>query len=103
VDRAETELVFTRSAAAEYNRFRAFTPSPGAFLQTNLGRLRLQKLALAAESGEPGTVLSVRPLTVAFADGALVLDEVQPEGKKKQSGRDFANGARLAPGMRLHS
>ena len=103
VDRAETELVFTRSASAEYNRFRAFTPSPGAFLQTNLGRLRLQKLALAAESGEPGTVLSVRPLTVAFADGALVLDEVQPEGKKKQSGRDFANGARLAPGMRLHS
>jgi methionyl-tRNA formyltransferase len=50
---------------------------------------------------EPGTVVALKPLTVAFRDGALEFLTVQPEGKKPMSGSDFANGARLRPGMRF--
>jgi methionyl-tRNA formyltransferase len=103
IDRTETELSTDRNANEEYNRFRAFTPAPGTFLETNFGRLRLAEVKLSDQTGEAGTILSTKPLTIAFQNGSLILNEIQPEGKKKQSGRDFANGARLVPGMRLHS
>jgi methionyl-tRNA formyltransferase len=103
IDRAETELDPRRNARDEYNRFRAFTPTPGAFLPSSYGRLRLSEARYSDMTGEPGTILSTKPLTIAFTNGSLILNEIQPEGKKKQSGRDFANGARLVAGMRLHS
>jgi methionyl-tRNA formyltransferase len=103
IDRTETELDPQRDARDEYNRFRAFTPAPGAFLASAYGRLRLSEVRLSDMSGEPGTILSTKPLTIAFSNGSLILNEIQPEGKKKQTGRDFANGARLVAGMRLHS
>jgi len=103
IDRTETELDPQRDARDEYNRFRAFTPAPGAFLASAYGRLRLSEVRMSEMSGEPGTILSTKPLKIAFINGSLILNEIQPEGKKKQTGRDFANGARLVAGMRLHS
>lgn len=102
VEKAEAELSLARGAKAEYDRFRAFTPAPGAFLRTPFGTLRVHGARLAEESGEPGTVLAVSPEPiVAFVRGGLRLLEVQPEGKKRMSGRDWANGARLKAGDRL--
>lgn len=101
IEKAEAEISCDRSAFAEYNRFRAFTPSPGAFLRTSLGTLRIWKAGFSSKSGEPGSVLATSPLTIGLLDGALELLEVQPEGKKRMSGKDFANGARLRPGSCL--
>lgn len=102
IEKSEAELRFPRPAAAEYNRFRAFTPSPGAFLRTSAGTLRISRAALGTGSGEPGTVLNVKDgCEVAFAEGSVKLLEVQPEGKKRMNGRDFANGMRLRPGSNL--
>lgn len=102
VTKAEAELRFDRNVLQEYSRFRAFTNSPGAYIATALGHLKLSQVRLGEGSGEPGTVLAVNPeLTVAFEGGSLKLIEVQPEGKKRMSGRDFANGARLKIGDRL--
>jgi len=110
IEKAEGELSFERSAGEEYARFRAFTPSPGATLWTSVGRLRISE-ARNAEFGTrstasitelgPGTVLSVNPLVIEFTDGALQFLEIQPDGKKRMSGPDFANGARLKRGMNL--
>lgn len=102
IEKPEAELFFDRDARSEYNRFRAFTPSPGAFVTTSQGRLRLSSMRFQEASGTPGEILSVGPeLVVAFAKGALCFAELQPEGKKRMSGRDFANGARLRPGDSL--
>ncbi|MFQ3588427.1 MAG: methionyl-tRNA formyltransferase [Fimbriimonadaceae bacterium] len=105
VAKEEAELRFERPADEEYRRYRAFTDSPGAFLDTAVGRIRLSRVRLAdrvADLPAPGTVVSVSPeLTVAFGSGALELLELQPEGKKRMSGRDLANGARLKPGNQL--
>lgn len=99
VDRSETELSFSRPAGQEFNRYRAFSPNPSVFISTRFGRLKLLKAALEpCAAAEPGTVLALDPLTVAFTDGALRFLDIQPEGKKKVSGRDFANGARLRVG-----
>lgn len=86
-----------------FDRYRACTPAPGAWMETPYGRLKVRRaLPMHGALAEPGTVVSVRPaLVVAVADGGLVLSEVQPEGRKAQSGVDFANGAHIEPGMRL--
>ena len=102
VEKPEAELSFLRPAAEEYNRYRAFTPSPGAWLQTASGLLRVSRMARSEAKGSSGEILATSPgLVVGFAGGALEFVEVQPEGKKRMSGRDFANGARLRPGSRL--
>lgn len=102
VERGEAELRFDRDAVEEFRRYRAFTRTPGAFIETRFGRLGLHRVMPSMLCGEPGTVLSVRPaLAVGFRGGALELDEVQPEGKKRMSGGDLVNGWRLVPGMSL--
>lgn len=102
VDKAEAELSPGRDAAVEYRRFRAFTPAPGAYLRTAFGLVKVGKARLGTESAAPGVVISTaQSCQVAFLSGSLHLLEVQPEGKKRMSGRDFANGLRLRAGDSL--
>jgi methionyl-tRNA formyltransferase len=102
INRAETELQLTRSARREYNRFRAFTPSPAAFLISRFGRLKLLRLRHAEVAGTPGELLALNPeVIVACGDGGLALQEVQPEGKRPMEGRAWANGVRLRIGDNL--
>lgn len=102
VEKAEAELRFERDAEEEYDRFRAFTPSPGAFVRTSQGIIRISQARLRADAGRPGTILDTKTsLLIAFGNGSLELIEIQPEGKKRMTGRDYANGARLRPGMSM--
>lgn len=100
INKADAELDFQRDADAEYTRLRAYTPYPGAYLQTSSGTLRVRMARLAMDrNGVIGTVLETKPdLVVAFRSGSLVLNEVQPQGRRTISGSDFANGARIAVG-----
>jgi methionyl-tRNA formyltransferase len=126
VTKAEAELRFERPANREYDRFRAFTPSPGAFVRLiaspgespststllppsasrsaprGAGVVRIHRARARTESGPAGTILGLDPFPrIAFLEGSLEWVEVQPEGKKRMSGRDWANGLRLRPGQRL--
>lgn len=95
-------------ARVAYDKFRAFTPVPGAYVETSEGPLKLLRAAYVPGSLAVGgavlggTVVGVRPsLVVAFADGCLNLLEVQPAGRKRMEGSAFANGARIGVGVRL--
>ncbi len=102
VSKSEAELSFDRAAQSEYDRFRAFTDSPGAFLRTSRGNLGVLAARCSTVSGAPGEVLAVSPeLCVAFSGGSLRLLTVRPPGKNAMSGRDLANGWRLRPGSEL--
>lgn len=102
VEKSEAELSPARPGDEEYDRFRAFTPSPGAFLRSRWGLLRISKARRDLRGGEPGTILnSSASLLIAFSRGSIELLELQPEGKKKMTGLDFANGVRLQPGTRV--
>lgn len=102
IEKAEAELSVHRTAREEYNRFRAFTPSPGAFLRTPLGIVKVSAARLSVDTAPAGTIIATQPhLRIAFGEESIDLVEIQPEGKKRMSGRDFANGARLRPEMRF--
>lgn len=99
IDRTEGELDIAAAAEHEYAKFRAFTPSPGAYMKTRFGILKIVGARLGTNQGPAGVVLSVTDgCEIAFGSGSLNLLEVQLEGKKKMSGRDFANGMRLKAG-----
>jgi methionyl-tRNA formyltransferase len=90
-------LDFTRPAVELERRVRAMNPWPGAWFVWN-GNL-LKVLRASTISGEKGLASGVRfkvegrPV-VQSAEGALVLDEVQPAGRKVMSGISFLAGAR---------
>jgi methionyl-tRNA formyltransferase len=94
--KAEGELDFTQSAAHLARRVRAFNPWPGAFTFWNKQILKIhQAHPVAAAGHSPGTLLVVDDLpAIAAMDGLLVLDTVQPAGKKPMSGAVFLQGAR---------
>ncbi|MBL8065995.1 MAG: methionyl-tRNA formyltransferase [Chthonomonadaceae bacterium] len=95
-------LVLDGDSGAEYNRFRAFTPSPGAFLQTRFGALKILDARLGTAHGPRGTVASVKPsLEVCFEVGSIVINRLQAPGKRPVSASEWANGARVAVGDQL--
>jgi methionyl-tRNA formyltransferase len=89
-------LDFSKPARELFNRVRAFYPWPGTFLIGETGPLKVTKaLAVDGLSGKPGEKSIHSGYPVVFcADGALMLVEVQPAGKKPMDGKVFLNGAR---------
>ncbi len=102
------QLDFARPAAELARRVRAFSPWPGTFAllshaegeATPLKVLRAE--ALEDTVGGPGVVAATpRGPAVGCGDGALLLVEVQPPGKRPMAGADFARGARAFIGSIL--
>jgi methionyl-tRNA formyltransferase len=94
---------FSRNSQEIYNRLRGFQPWPGAFTSF---RRRVLNITAAKPSTEsvPQTQLLVKDNRLFVGCGnatALELLEVQPEGKKRISARDFVHGYRPEPGERL--
>lgn len=103
VEKAEAEITSDLDMATAYNRFRACTPAPGAFVSSELGLIKLHRVRpVEGMGGEPGTLLAIEgQVVVALKDGALNLEEFQLEGRKRITAKDFLNGAHLTPGMRF--
>lgn len=96
VERGEARLDVNRSAMNEFNRYRAFTPNPGAYLETVHGALKVHLAELVStHAPEPGFAAKGKGMLLGFKDGALDLIEVQPAGKPKMTGAAYANGLRI--------
>lgn len=94
---------FTQQAAHIHNWVRGMNPWPVAWFEQNGKRIKVLecRLATAEHSADPGTVLALKPLTIAAADGAVELLTVTPEGGKPMAGTAWAVGRRLKVGDRL--
>jgi methionyl-tRNA formyltransferase len=90
-------LDFTRPAIDLERRVRAMNPRPGAWFEWNGNPLKVAKASVVG--GEKGLVSGTRLIVegkpaIQSVVGALILDEVQPAGKKVMSGKSFLAGAR---------
>jgi methionyl-tRNA formyltransferase len=93
--KADGRLDFGQPADELARRVRAFNPWPGAFFESEAGTIKV--LAAHAEAGQdvPGAhLIHAKQPAIATADGLLVLDGVQPPGRKPMSGKAFLSGAR---------
>lgn len=96
---------FSRTAAETYNRLRGFQPWPGAYTQFRGKNLKIVWAKPSQEriSVAPGE-LAIRGdhLLVGCGEGtALELLQLQTEGKKAISAREFISGYRVVEGERL--
>ena len=102
IERSDGRVVWADDAISIYNRARAFSPWPGIFTfwekdGCNL-RLKLLKAALWKNYSQKnekkiGEVFEEEnKIAVQTSSGALVLEEVQLEGKSKMDIQEFING-----------
>lgn len=97
IEPAEAELDPNEGAIELERRVRAMSPSPGAFLWFRGQRLKVLAASITDGEGTRGTV--VEPgFGVQTKDGRLVLEEVQPEGKRPMAADAYARGYRPEPG-----
>jgi methionyl-tRNA formyltransferase len=89
-------LNFSETALALDRRVRAFSPWPGAFLMWQNAPFKIHRAHIEENCpAAPGEKLVIDNFpAVGTSSGCLVLDEVQPAGKKAMSGEIFLRGAR---------
>lgn len=94
---------FTQSAAHIHNWVRGMNPWPVAWFEQEGKRIKVLecRMAKAGDSAAPGTVLALKPLTIACGEGAVELLTVTPEGGKPMDGTAWAAGRRLKAGDSL--
>lgn len=90
-------LDFAFSAVDLERRVRAMSPWPGAWFEWNGSPFKV--ICATTDSGGKGLTCGSRFMVngkpaVQTAEGALVLEEVQPAGRKFMSGKSFLAGAR---------
>jgi methionyl-tRNA formyltransferase len=98
-------LDFNQPAQALARRVRALNPWPGAFTLWQGQVLKILRAHAAGHLPEPAAGPGAAAVwnglpAVAAGDGWLVLDELQPAGKRPMAGKVFLSGARSWNGSR---
>jgi methionyl-tRNA formyltransferase len=94
--KGDGRMDFTQSAVELERRIRAMNPWPGAYFEFNGVPLKVQRGRVSGEKS-PGVgcrlIVDGRP-ALGTSDGILILEEVQPAGKKSMPGKAFLAGGR---------
>jgi methionyl-tRNA formyltransferase len=87
-------------------QIRAFNPWPGAFTGLEHGLLKIYRgeVRKGVDREKAGSVIWVGSdwIEVGTGEGSLLIREVQPEGKRRMSVRDFLSGHRVSVGTIFH-
>jgi len=91
----EGRLNFTNDVNELERRVRAFNPWPGAFMDFDGATLKIHGARVEQGNAEAGQRLIVQNQpAVGARGGLLILNEVQPAGKRPMNGKSFLAGAR---------
>jgi len=109
LSRADSAVDFNQDAKTVCRRIHGLTPWPGvkatwsdaSETAHDLTLVRARALPTHAHSAQPGTLLPGG--LVATREGAIMLLDVQPPGKRVMTLRQYMNGHPFEPGICLHS
>jgi len=104
----EGVLDWSLPAAYIHNRVRGLHPWPHASTHLDGARIIILKTRLDAGTSDapPGTIVGVSADAIHVATGhggRIAIEQLQPEGRRPMSAREFAAGHRLGPGMTFTS
>ena len=101
IDKAESEIDFSRPAIEVRNHIHGLSPLPGAFFpldqENRTFRIKVHQCELAEGLGVPGEVLD-SDLTIACGKGAVRLLSLQREGKSAMGTNEFLRGFSVPKG-----
>ena len=91
----EGRLDFNQDVHELERRIRAFNPWPGAFMDFDGMLLKIHRAGVEAGEASVGQrlIFQSQP-AIGARGGLLILEEVQPAGKKSMSGKSFVAGTR---------
>ena len=104
IDPAETRIDWAAPAESIGNLARGLDPDPGAWTVFQAKRMKVFKVGPAEGApvlgpGEPDATGG--RLVVGTGSQPVEIVELQPAGKRRMRGEDFARGLRAAPGERF--
>lgn len=107
IDSSRAQIDWKKPANKVHNQIRAFSPRPGAWCTVEIGghfkRIKIYRTQVEEGLGDPGETLSFGPQgwRVACQEGVISILEVQLEGKKRLSIKDFSRGVSSAPKIKI--
>jgi len=106
ISKEEAELSLADDAHSLSCHIRAFSPFPGAFIQTISGRLKLLHADIAehASNADKGQFMGCDPqgrMLIGCGDGVLAISHVQLAGKKQMQATEFLNGQNWQAGQQI--
>ena len=104
IEKAEARIDWNRPARAVLRHIHGLSPFPGAWCEIagegESARIKVLRCELSNGAGEPGAVRDEH-LTIACAEGAIRILELQRAGKAPMKAEEFLRGTPLKPPMRL--
>jgi methionyl-tRNA formyltransferase len=104
LDKAEARIDWHKPAHAVLRHIHGLSPFPGAWTEiageSEPVRMKVLRCEIAAGVGAPGTVLDDQ-LTIACANGAIRITELQRAGKAPMKTAEFLRGTPLKSGARF--
>ena len=101
IGKAETRIDWGQPWSKVHNHICGLSPFPGAWCElAGAGRTKVLRSTQGEGGGTPGTVLDDR-LTVACAEGAVRIVELQKAGGRPMSADEFLHGTPVRAGTRL--
>lgn len=103
LSKAEGEIDWNKSAAEIYNMVRGLNPWPMAYSFLDGKRFVVEEMKIVSESGKPGAVLCADSdgIIVACKSGAVKIEKVKFEGKKKMTAEEYLRGHKIEKGTVL--
>ena len=95
-------LDFSKSATSLYNLIRGLNPWPVAFTTYEGKMLKVYSATISNGNGKSGEVsVSNGEIKVYCGEGALILNDIQLEGSKRMSSKEFLLGRKIPNGYIL--
>ncbi|MBQ9673725.1 MAG: methionyl-tRNA formyltransferase [Ruminococcus sp.] len=99
LDKSMCAIDFSKPNTEVHNKVRGLSPWPVATTKINEKTVKIFETRLSDESGNPGEVISVKPLTVACGEGSVIINSLQMQGKKRMDSSSFLLGHKIDVGM----
>lgn len=98
IKRSDEKIDWTRTGEEIYNHVRGLNPWPVAYtlLEGKVMKLWQTKKVTGFKKAEPGTIIDVQKDGFVVATGnetSILIQELQPSGKKKMPAKDYLSGA----------
>jgi len=103
--RKDCRIDWNAGTRSVHDFIRGLSPKPGAYFRRSGGELKVYRSAIVRPAGPSpaGTVIEAdRRLVVSCGDGAVMLTEIQQQGKNTMSAADFLRGTQINPGERFN-
>ena len=100
IDKNETKINWNKDANKVLAHIHGLSPNPGAWFEFDKERFKVLKAKVSSENGKSGHVIEDN-LTVGCETRAIQILELQRQGKKKQTTKEFLLGKKITKGMIL--